>query len=234
MKKNTFGKFLFAAAIGAAIVVAAKAIANAKAEEETMTVSSKKWDKTESISEWATKTDEGWTVPDGAYEVTSERRQKTSNVAEVARTINVATAGIDTGMRITMPNQVTYEPWYTYKIDKWVCAEDVKSSGTTDSADAYKDSTGVRFDPDKKIEYGDRKVFSRKVKFALTGICDQTGEEVTVEVGPSVYDLAKNGRTKIAFKRSLFGRKPKGARIMNVLETMGGVDTNDEVDSTEE
>ena len=230
--KITFKQIAFAAVAAAGIAIAVKAIKKRSEEEQSMTVEAKQWKKTESISEWETRTEEGWEVPDKAYDVKSERRPKESKAAEVAKVVNVCGDTLDTGMRITVPAQTTYEPWYTYKIDKWVCVDAVESYGETDSTDAYKDSSGVRYDPDKKVEYGDRKVFSRIVKFTLTGICDQTGEEVTVEVSPTVYDLAKKGKTKIAYKLGLFSKKPRAAHIMNVLETVGG--TNDEVDSTEE
>ena len=238
--KITFKKILAAAAIGVGVYAAVKAFKKFNAPiEQTMTVTDKRWSKVETVAEWGTENGEGWEVPDNAYDVESTLKYRdTSDVLTSALNVGVSAGKVfmnGEANDIVMTNVGTLAPkkelarYYTWKIDKWFHVEDVKTSGNGKASEAYGDSTGVKYDPSKQVEEGDRKVSGREVHFTVSGINDETGQSVVVEVAPTVYDLAKKGG-KLRYTITKLSKKPKNAGVINPFGGKEAGDDNGEVD----
>lgn len=126
------------AAAAAAFYLVKKRLDKTK-EVKTATVRQKSWSQDVKVERYEEKEGKGWSVPNGAYDVKVEQRIRySSDAARAMRDVMYRTYDLDYPTRsarryISDVMAATYQPYYTYKIKKWVEIDTVHFTGTDDA-----------------------------------------------------------------------------------------------------
>ena len=107
-------------------------------EVKTATVRQKSWSQDVKVERYEEKEGKGWSVPTGAYDVKVEQRIRYSgDAARAMRDVMYRSYDLDyprtTRRYIADVMAATYQPYYTYKIKKWVEIDTVHFTGTDDA-----------------------------------------------------------------------------------------------------
>ena len=169
------------------IVKAKDAFKKAK-KPKTMSVRQKEWKKYIKVSRFEEVTETGWEVPNGAYDVRTERRVRDSDKIEIGE--------------VSIPLERT-DIYYIYKIKKWVHHETFEEKWTGQYSveksvgfdaeiqrriNAANKSTDVKLNP----EIGDCKITDASLWFTIYGTDIETGKTINADFVDMIFynDLA--------------------------------------------
>lgn len=189
-----------AAAAGATVFVVKKFFSK-KVTNRTGIVKEKSWVETTHVEKFDEVTESGWTVPDGAYDVTSERRLKK---AICPSSFGSASDVVNDVMR------ATYQTYYTYKVKRWVDDGNVVRRGT---GDYTTDENAVEnlCENFAEVTVGQRRISGVNRKFNILVVDDETGEFVSVQTEEEYYECIDVG------KRVSYYSNPFVKRLLGVV-----------------
>lgn len=194
-------------AAAAAAVVAIKKLRNPK--KRTATVQQKNWSAESRVQTYEEKTESGWSVPDGAYDVSTERRLRRVSVPRVTnipRSIGDGADAIRDILNTTIDTYTTseYKTWYTYKVRRWVDDRTARASGT-DGEPRVDVKIDKPYSGEGDPEIGMQRVLGPTAKYNILAVDTETGEFVSFDVDEDTYKMVDVG--KVVVYTRFFGRK---------------------------
>lgn len=171
------------------LIIKAKDAFKKVKKPKTMSVRQKEWKKCVKVSRFEEVTETGWEVPNGAYDVRTERRARNSDKIEIGE--------------VSIPLERT-DIYYIYKIKKWVHLKTFEKRW----AGQYSVEKSVAFDEEIKNrikasnksndvvlspEIGDCKIYDTSLCFTIYGTdIDDTGKTINADFVDMIFynDLA--------------------------------------------
>lgn len=170
------------------LIIKAKDAFKKVKKPKTMSVRQKEWKKYVKVSRFEEVTETGWEVPNGAYDVRTERRVRNSDKIEIGE--------------VSIPLERT-DIYYIYKIKKWVHHETFEERW----AGQYSIEKSVAFDEEIKNhikasnkssdvalspEIGDCKIDDTSLYFTIYGTDIDTGKTINAGFVDMIFynDLA--------------------------------------------
>ena len=175
-----------------------------KAEEvsapETMTVIRKFWTRTVTVSKYVEETCTGWSVPDGAYDVKTERRARDSDRVTIGA--------------VSVPIE-KMDIYYIYKIRTWKTQETFRHSEEGQYSDVLGAAAVKKIEESIKQnnssndiylnpEVGDCKITSIKTTYTIVGTNDKTDDLVETNTDQYFHSSIAIG-DKLDYRKGMCG-----------------------------
>lgn len=155
-------------------------------------VTKKEWVRTDNTYVYTKKTGSGYEVPNGAFDIRSEKKVRYIEKAQYGTIIDV-------------PYPV-YDTYYIYSYFDWEHTGQLAQSGDTQSDDAIKkapDLAGCVSPSVAPFGEGDRKLGNPSISYYIYGTDTTTGMMVKISVDALLYDTITPGN-HIQFSNSGF------------------------------
>lgn len=190
------------AAAAAAIYIAKKYL---KPKKHTATVQQKTWSEEVQVQKYDETAGSGWSVPDGAFDIKTERRLKRVAIPKFAGSRGDSVGDILDDYLAEATSSYSYQTWYTYKICKWVDSRVKRASGSDGTphidVEIEKPYTG-----EGVPEIGMERRLCPEIRFNILCVDTETGEFVPLDVDKTEYNAVKVGDT-ITYKKGLFRKE---------------------------
>lgn len=161
--------------------------------EHTITVTKKSWTRYDHVQVYTKDSGSGFKVPNGAYDISSEKKLKNPGTIEFTDT-----------MSFSYP---IYDTYYIYSINRWKQVQLYTSTGEGDSMVAHNAIPMIAgLAPKSKVipEIGDMRISDTEIWYYIYGTDDATGEFVRICVDKMLYDQVKTEGSKLAFSSNGF------------------------------
>lgn len=190
-------------AIGAVAVAGyfvAKKFFSKKETTRTATVKAKSWVKKTPVERYDETTGSGWTVPDGAYDIHSERRLRRSNAQTLANSVGDAFFG-DGMTHFSYQPSAVYDTWYTYKLKSWVRDSVISQSGDGEIKTELDNPIEGLWDGKSDPEIGIKRLRVEQLTCNILAVDDETGEFISLPVDKDSYSVLEVGE-KITYRKT--------------------------------